>query len=423
MSLGLPYSSDIYLIDKNNVEHSYQDLHKEVEHYRNFYAHLKMKSVGIIGDFDHQTIALVFALAQNNITYPLLDEATAELVDPEILFTLNASPYEKRATYITRTTKFPLRGESGLGFLTSGTSGKPKSICHSLHRLWLKTPQIEKSKTLALFLKYNHLGGWATLIGALKGQKTCISLPSHFAPSVLNELVDHKVELLPTTPSFLRQLNFMEGIEILNRSGLKKITFGTEPCDENVLKKLAQRLPDVTFKQTYGLTELGTFRTDTLGSNPAFFRINDPHWDWQIENNELLIKPRDSSTSWFATGDLVETILNNGVLYYRIIGRKSDLINISGEKFFPQPIEAVIQEIDGVVDSTILPIEHPFWGNILTAEVKTTRQELTEQDIRSHVARRLPPHQVPTLVNVTLVASLFSEKQSFKKNRRYKKTE
>ena len=56
-----------------------------------------------------------------------------------------------------------------------------------------------------------------------------------------------------------------------------------------------------------------------------------------------------SKDGWFITGDSVEV---DGE-YFKILGRKSEIINVGGEKVFPQEVENVILEIPNVVDVVV----------------------------------------------------------------------
>lgn len=52
---------------------------------------------------------------------------------------------------------------------------------------------------------------------------------------------------------------------------------------------------------------------------------------------------------WFITGDSVEV---NGE-YLKILGRKSELINVGGEKVYPQEVENIILELGNVREVTV----------------------------------------------------------------------
>jgi len=64
---------------------------------------------------------------------------------------------------------------------------------------------------------------------------------------------------------------------------------------------------------------------------------------------------------WFKTGDAVEV---DGE-YIRILGRKSEIINVGGEKVYPAEVESVILQMDGVEDAIVTGAENPIIGKIV----------------------------------------------------------
>src|ERR1700739_2689360 len=69
---------------------------------------------------------------------------------------------------------------------------------------------------------------------------------------------------------------------------------------------------------------------------------------------------------WFMTGDSVEV---DGE-YLKILGRKSELINVGGEKVFPCEVESVIQEFDNVAEVAVDGEKNPLVGNIVCARIR-----------------------------------------------------
>ena len=69
---------------------------------------------------------------------------------------------------------------------------------------------------------------------------------------------------------------------------------------------------------------------------------------------------------WFKTGDAV---LTNGD-YIKILGRKSELINVGGEKVYPQEVENVLLGHPLVEDATVYGEKNPIIGNIVCARIK-----------------------------------------------------
>src|SRR5690606_29517991 len=82
---------------------------------------------------------------------------------------------------------------------------------------------------------------------------------------------------------------------------------------------------------------------------------------------------------WFMTGDAVEV---DGE-WLKILGRKSELINVGGEKVYPAEVESVLQMMEGVEDVAVTGLPNPITGNIVFARVKLSQPE----DLASFRAR------------------------------------
>ena len=78
---------------------------------------------------------------------------------------------------------------------------------------------------------------------------------------ILKLIENFKVQLLPTSPTFLNMLLLSEDYHNYNLDSLELITYGTEPMPMTTLKKLNDIFPKVRFLQTYGLSEVGILRS------------------------------------------------------------------------------------------------------------------------------------------------------------------
>ena len=114
---------------------------------------------------------------------------------------------------------------------------------------------------------------------------------------------------------------------------------------------------------------------------------------------------------WFKTGDLVEVDGD----YIRILGRKSELINVGGEKVYPQEVENVILELDNVAEATVFGEKNAITGNIVCAKVRLKSPEdprAFATRLKRYCAERMQRYKVP--VRIT-----YSEDQQF--SERFKK--
>lgn len=61
--------------------------------------------------------------------------------------------------------------------------------------------------------------------------------------------------------------------------------------------------------------------------------------------------------------------------YFKILGRKSELINVGGEKVYPAEVESVLQLMDGVEEISVRGEKHPMTGQIVAARIRLSTQE------------------------------------------------
>jgi acyl-CoA synthetase (AMP-forming)/AMP-acid ligase II len=61
-----------------------------------------------------------------------------------------------------------------------------------------------------------------------------------------------------------------------------------------------------------------------------------------------------------------------------ILGRRSELINVGGEKVHPTEIENVLLQIDNVKDVTVRGHPNPITGEVVAAKISTVVPEDTE---------------------------------------------
>ncbi len=95
---------------------------------------------------------------------------------------------------------------------------------------------------------------------------------------------------------------------------------------------------------------------------------------------------------YFRTGDLARWD-DDG--YISIVGRGKDLIISGGLNVYPKEIETVIDDMPGVVESAVIGLPHPDFGEAVTAVVvREADADLDEQAIISHLKATLANFKV-----------------------------
>jgi acyl-CoA synthetase (AMP-forming)/AMP-acid ligase II len=216
---------------------------------------------------------------------------------------------------------------------------------------------------------------------------------------------------LPTTPTFLNILLLSGAYENYDLSSLKIISYGTEPMLENTLKRVEEVFPKVKLQQTYGLIELGVLRSESEKNGSLWVKIGGEGYQTRIVDGILQIKAESAmlgylnatnpftDDGWFITGD---EVWQQGE-YIRILGRKSEMINVGGEKVYPQEIENVIQQIENVAEVTVFGEKNSITGNIVCAKVSLLENEEKKQFVRrlkKYCSGKLQSYKIPIKVNI-----------------------
>lgn len=302
-------------------------------------------------------------------------------------------------------------GHGGLVLFTSGYTGEPKAALHDVTRLLRKYhTRRHKTRTLLLLL-FDHIGGFDTLLQSLSNGGAVI-VPADRTPEAVSQAIErHKAEVLPASPSLLTLLLLSGAHQRHDLSSLRFITYGAEVMPQATLTRLAEEFPGVTLLQKYGLTELGTLRSQSKARDSLWVRVGGEGYQLRVREGKLEILAESSmlgylnapspftEDGWFITGDAVE--VEGG--YFRILGRESDLINVGGQKVYPAEVESVVAEVANVREVAVLGVPHPFTGQIVVARVVLERPEearAVEARVREFCRDRLAPYMVPARVEV-----------------------
>jgi long-chain acyl-CoA synthetase len=391
------------------------------------------ESVAVVGDFTPDAIALLLALADHRcVAVPLTTSAAARQPELEGLACASAviSLQEGGGELQRREggshpllERLRAAGEPGIVIFTSGSTAASKAALHSLDRLVDKTQPGRPYVALA-FLLWDHIGGQNTLLRLLASGGELV-LPEERTPDAICAAIErHRVELLPTSPTFLNLLLMSGALERADLSSLRLVTYGTEPMPQSTLRRLHQALPHARLKQTYGLSELGILKTRSEGSDSLWIEP-PPDGEHKVVDGVLWLKvptamlgylnapsPFDEE-GWYNTGDLVEV---RGP-YLRFLGRRSEVINVGGEKVHPAAVESVLLEMEGVLDATVRGASNPLTGQIVEATLvlrEPGEPRAVLRAVREHCRGKLAPYQIPARV---LLAAPTAPPERFKKMR------
>jgi acyl-CoA synthetase (AMP-forming)/AMP-acid ligase II len=301
--------------------------------------------------------------------------------------------------------------------LTSGTTGAPKIVRHTLRSL---TGAIKPSKpgtppTWSTFYDIRRYGGLQIFLRAmLGGGSLVLSDADEPVADFLDRLAAHGVTHMSGTPSHWRRALMNPRIEVFKPSYVR---LSGEISDQTILDDLKEAFPQATIDHAYASTEAGVgfvVSDGREGFPAALLGASGGNVEMKIVDNTLRLRSvltsagflgksapalRDSD-GFVDTGDIVER--RNDRYYF--VGRRGGIINVGGLKVHPEEVESVINRHHAVHMSRVKSRKNPFTGAVIIADVvlkageKADDDEQLRAEILSECREALPQYKVPALL-------------------------
>jgi len=394
--------------------------------------------VSLEADFSPTSIALLLALVEHGaIIVPLTPSVEAKKPEfrdiAQVEATISIAGSDR--AYLRKTgvaashelfERLRIAGRPGLVLFSSGSTGTSKAAVHDFVPLLEKFKVPRHALRTLTFLLFDHIGGVNTLLYVLSNAGCVVTVPKRSPEVVCAAIERHRVQLLPTSPTFINLLLMSEAYKRHDLSSLEMVTYGTEVMPETTLERFHRLFPRVRLLQTYGLSEVGILRSQSRAADSLWVKVGGDGFETRVVDGMLQIRARSAmlgylnapspftSDGWLPTGDAVDV---DGE-YLRIRGRHSEIINVGGEKVYPAEVESVLQSMEGVKDVTVGSEPNPITGQIVTARVKlATGESLPEfrKRMRLFCRDKLPLFKIPQKV-VLVDEAMHGER--FKKMRR-----
>ncbi|MDA9651235.1 AMP-binding protein [Pelagibacteraceae bacterium] len=399
--------NDISLYFKDFLNSDYPDL-SEIR---------KGSIVILVGDFNPLAIMTFFKLIElGAIIAPIVDRTTSGIdtkskiinadfiiVDKEVKKTNSSKNSHDLILSLKK------KDNPGIIFFSTGTTGEPKAILHDITLLFERFNTPRQAYRTINFLMFDHMGGINTMLHALYNCGTVISPDNRNVQHILDLCEKYEVELLPATPTFLRMLLMSGSIPNKIPKSLKIISYGTELMDYTTLSQITDLLPEVEFKQTYGLSEFCVLRVKNRDRKDLFIQISGEGVETKIENKMLYIRstkrmlgylnaqqPFDDN-DWYNTKDIVEEDGN----FIKIVGRETDVVNVGGLKFMKSEVEEVFLNHEDVSNVKIFAKKNSITGQHIEATIQPNKGKNIEiSEIKKYLKSCLPSHMQPLKIKI-----------------------
>lgn len=313
---------------------------------------------------------------------------------------------------------------------TSGTSGIPKGAMLS-HRALLANleqvsgidpPVLGPDDVVLLVLPLFHIYGLNMGLGMTAYQAATAVLAERFDPyESLELIIRHAVTtVVGAPPMYIAWSALPETADAFG--SVRMALSGSAPLPAGALLRLGEATGRQVF-EGYGLTETAPVLTTTLISDvpkpdcigrpiPGVeVKLVDDDGDEVDEDDpgELIVRGRNlfsgywpdgadgpDTQGWFATGDVAYADEDTDL---HLVGRRTDLIGVSGFNVYPREVEAVLLEHPAIAEAAVIAIPHPYTGQAVKAVVVALPGGgLTAEAVIAHCELALVRFKCPSTV-------------------------
>ncbi len=412
-------------------------------------AHLALQKIGAI------TVPLNPGFKKSELEY-LFQDAAAKIIltepgqetlikeiDPSLinLSVDTRKPYQDLKVFHKASEDFsPVEirsNDPGLIIYTSGTTGKPKgavltqmNLIHDARNI-IDIWEISKSDVLCHALPFFHVHGLCFALHTALLAGAHVVMLDLFSPQRIIETLSQKngprvCTVFMAVPAMYAKLMEYIGDECPDFEHMRLWTSGSAP----LMAADFDRIHQIFGKQPVereGMSETGMNFSNPLHGKrkpgsigiplPGLeVRTVDPATGMDVtpgQTGEFWLKgpavtpgywgkPQETAKTfdedWFKTGDL-GNIDEDG--YYYLTDRIKHIIISGGENISPKEVEAVINQVEGVAESSVVGVQDEKWGEkIVAAVVKKPDSDVNIDDIQAMCKKHLHDWKCPKEVNL-----------------------
>lgn len=352
-------------------------------------------------------------------------EADACIIDEASANSQALIPLRVRATPVLTRMERPRQGSRYTEWvlLTSGTTGVPKLVLHTLASLTSalagRARAVVEPLVWSTFYDIRRYGGLQVFLRGVHTGSLVLSDPSEAVSDFLSRAGAAGVTHISGTPSHWRGA-LMSGAAASIAPGYVRLS--GEIADQSILDSLHAAYPAAVVAHAFASTEAGVaFEVrDGRAGFPAALIDSPGAVELRVREETLQIRsagtarrylgngaePLRAEDGFVDTGDRVEE--RAGRFYF--MGRRGGVINVGGLKVHPEEVEAVINTHPWVRMSLVRSRRNPITGAVVTAEVVVNDigaglgspppAEVLTRELTDRCRRSLAPHKVPAMIRI-----------------------
>ncbi|CAN5344929.1 AMP-binding protein [soil metagenome] len=318
---------------------------------------------------------------------------------------------------------------------TGGTTGMPKAVLIP-HRAWqlmfanaFITAPFRVRPVNLVVMPLSHASATSSLMTVTYGGENVI-LPKADPDTILGAIEKFKVTFTVLPPTVIYRLLASQNLKAFDLSSLEYLAYASAPISTEKLKEAIDVFGPVLV-QFYGQAEapltLTTMTREDHITNNDPVRVKrlascgraSPYVHLEImdeaglflpnnERGELVVRGGLVMKGYYKNPDATAEAMRDGWLhtgdvayrdddgYYFLVDRKKDVIISGGFNIYPGEIEQVIARHPAVLESAVIGIPDPDWGESLKAVVELRPgMQVSESDLLAHCRQHLGKLKIP----------------------------
>lgn len=322
------------------------------------------------------------------------------------------------------------------GICSSGSAGTPKVVLSTtpamfsprsstpMAQAWSRVP---RPQTILVLAPMYHINAFATLNSLLAGDRLVV-LEKFDAARAVDAIERHKITNFTATPTMLRRIAGLPGIDDRDLSSLVWITQGAAPMPPALVHRWAGLIGAERIVMAYGMTEgigLTALRGDdwmahqgSVGRGTRGTEVKILGQDGRElppgEIGEIYLRSPSSRAAVYlgdapplrGTGDGFHTVADLGYLdtdgYLYLVDRRVDVIISGGANVYPAEVEQALIDHPRIADVVVIGLRDPEWGRRVHALIEPADPAAppAPQDVIGYAKGRLAAYKVPKTVEI-----------------------
>jgi len=318
---------------------------------------------------------------------------------------------------------------------TSGTTGNPKCVLHSFNTTLPAVRQINTDMGVTdrevqlVFLPVCLNWGYLCLLQAVLSGSRAVLLERFSAPTALELIERERVSYIATAPASIVAMLNEPGLAAYDVGSLRVVITGGASAAIETIRDYQARMPGHLI-ELYGMLETGFHTYTRFSDDPAKvngtigrvvasmeLKILDeagrevgpgevgeiaalgPSVHLGYHANAAANTEAFTDLGWFRTGDLGRMV--DGAGNVEIVGRRKEIINRGGKKFFPREVEEILYTHPKIMHAAMVGVADRRLGerNCLIV-IPKPGQVVTLAELIGHLKGQVADYKLPEEMHI-----------------------